>query len=406
MKLLPEIDLANRTVFVRCEFNVAMDEDATVMDYTRINASLPTLEHLRLKGCKVVICSHMGRPWGKRDPSKSLKQLLRPLSDLLKVEVNFADDCIGEARDRAVSDLHAGDVLLLENVRYYAEENSNDLGFGRELVKGIDVYVNDAFGNSHRPHASMVAAALASPEKCAGLLLAKELHELERINDPDFKPSIAIIGGAKVSGKDGKLTVIKNLLQKVDRIAVVGKIAYYFLLAQKVGVGQTLTGDTRGIDAPGAQLDDDLKACLDVLKEAHDTRRPLLLPVDSIVSVDGQDRNIVFQAEAVPAHGRAFDIGPQTLALIEEAVKQAGLVVWNGPAGYFEKENYKAGTIGIAQALQSNRGHVVIGGGDTVAAVVTTLGTDNEQIHICTGGGAMLTWLMGAKLPAVEALES
>ncbi len=331
MKTLKDISLAGNTVFVRCEFNVALDEDAGVMDYTRINASLPTLQYLRERGCKTVICSHMGRPWGKRDPSKSLRQLIAPLSQVLGADVRFAADCIGEARDAAIRKLAEGEFLLLENVRYYAEENGNDEDFGRALVRGTDVYVNDAFGNCHRPHASMVAAAIAAPERCAGLLLARELEELEHVNDPAYRPSLAIIGGAKVSGKDGKLAVIKNLLGKMDQVAVIGKIAYYFLLARGVSVGATLTSDKRGIDAPGAQTSDDLEACRAVFAEAVSKGKTILLPVDSIVNVDDEDRLYNFSDSQVPRDGRALDIGPATLAMLRDAISAAGLVVGTAP---------------------------------------------------------------------------
>jgi phosphoglycerate kinase len=404
MKALADIDVAGKAVFLRCELNVAMNDDG-VADYSRIEASRPTFDVLREQGCRIVVCSHMGRPWGKRDPSKSLRQLIEPLSRVLETEVRFVDDCIGEERDAAIAALEEGEVLLLENVRYYSEENSNDAEFGEALVRGLDVYVNDAFGNCHRPHASMVAAALAAPERCAGLLLERELCELEQVSDPEFRPTLAIIGGAKVSGKDGKLLVVKNLLTTVDRVAVVGKLAYYFLLAAGIEVGATLSADDRGIDAPGASLDDDIEACREVLDEAEELGKPLLLPVDSVVSDAHGDSVVDFASEGVPATGRALDIGPGTLEALTEAIESSNLVVWNGPAGYFEKPIYRIGTLGIAQALGRFSGRAVIGGGDTVAAVASVLDEGTASIHVCTGGGAMLTWLMGAELPGVAALE-
>ncbi|HEY2141513.1 MAG TPA: phosphoglycerate kinase [Solirubrobacteraceae bacterium] len=405
MKTLANTDLAEKTVFLRCELNVAMN-DAGVPDCTRIEASRPTIEMLRAQGCPLVICSHMGRPWGKRDPSKSLRQLVDPLSKVLQAEVQFVDDCVGAERDTRVGALDAGEILLLENVRYYAEENSNDPDFGRALVRGTDVYVNDAFGNCHRAHASMVAAALAAPERCAGLLLEGELRELELMNSPEFRPVLSIIGGAKVSGKDGKLFVVKNLLSQVDRVAVVGKLAYYFLLASGIDVGATLTGDTRGIDAPDTSLRDDVEACRAVLDYAAELGKPLLLPVDSVVSADDGDSLVDFTSASVPPNARALDIGPATLSSLADAILSSRLVVWNGPAGYFEKPAYQKGTLGLAEALGRFSGHAVIGGGDTVAAIKSTFKAASESIHICTGGGAMLTWLMGAELPGVAALEA
>lgn len=404
MKTLADVDVAGKAVFLRCELNVAMS-DSGVADYSRIEASRPTFDALREQGCRIVVCSHMGRPWGERDPSKSLRQLIEPLDRVLGTEVRFVDDCIGEERDAAIAALGEGESLLLENVRYYSEENANDTKFGEALVKGLDVYVNDAFGNCHRPHASMVAAALAAPERCAGLLLERELRELEQVNDPAFRPTLAIIGGAKVSGKDGKLVVVRNLLETVDQVAVVGKLAYYFLLAAGTEVGATLSADDRGIDAPDSSLSDDVEACREVLDAAERLGKPILLPVDSVVNDGDGDSVVDFASESVATSGRALDIGPATLAALTQAIDASSLVVWNGPAGYFEKPAYKVGTLGIAEALSRSSGHAVVGGGDTVAAVSSVLGEGTSSIHICTGGGAMLTWLMGVELPGVAALD-
>jgi phosphoglycerate kinase len=404
MKTLGDQALSGQTVLLRCELNVAFDNEG-VPDLTRIEASRPTIDLLRDAGCRVVVCSHMGRPWGQRDPSKSLRQLVEPLATVLGGEVRFADDCIGPGRNEAIASLPAGGVLLLENVRYYAEENDNDASFGAALAEGIDLYVQDAFGNCHRPHASMVAAPLAAPNRCAGLLLERELHALRQVDDPALRPTLAIIGGAKVSGKDGKIGVVQNLLPKVDQVAIVGKLAYFFLLAQGIGVGETLTGDTRGFDAPDSSLDADLAACREVLAEAESLGRPPLLPADSVINRDGADSVVDFSAGEVAADARAFDIGPATVAAVNDAIADAKLTVWNGPAGFFERAPYNQGTLAIARSLIAAPGHAVIGGGDTVAAVVSELHEDNAQIHICTGGGAMLTWLMGVDLPGVAALN-
>ncbi len=405
MKTLRDVDLAARRVLLRCELNVATKDDR-VVDYTRIEASRPTFETLRENGCRIVVCSHMGRPWGKRDPAKSLRQLVEPLETVLGTDVRFVRDCVGAERDEAVRRLGEGEVLLLENVRYHAEENSNDSDFGKALVRGVDLYVNDAFGSCHRSHASMVAAAHAAPERCAGLLLEREIAELSLLNDPEYRPTLAIVGGAKVSGKDGKLLVVKNLLRTVDRVAVVGKLAYYFLLAKGVGVGATLTADTRGIDAPGASLADDLTACREVIAEAERLGKPLLLPCDSIVSAGEADTLVEFASGAVAEQARALDIGPATVRALTEAIDASNLVVWNGPAGYFEKPAYQTGTLGIARALTSFSGHAVVGGGDTVAAIASVFDGDSDAVHICTGGGAMLTWLMDGPLPGIAALET
>ena len=404
MRTLADVRLEQKAVFLRCELNVPLDSNG-VADLTRVEASRPTFEVLLANSCKIIVCSHLGRPWGMRDPSKSLGQLVSPLESVLGQSVRFVADCIGPVRDEAVVAAGYGDVLLLENVRYYREENDNDAAFGAALVSGIDVYVNDAFGNSHRAHASMVSAALAAPVRCAGLLLERELRELERINDPSFRPTLAIIGGAKVSGSDGKLAVIRGLLSRVDRVAIVGKIAYYFLLAAGVGVGDTLTADTRAIDAPDASLDEDLEACRHLLDEAARLERPILLPADSVVQGMGSDEVIRFDSQAVPAGGRALDIGPATLDLLRGAVEDARLILWNGPAGYFEQPDYRAGTIALAHMVAHAQARSIVGGGDTVAALAGEL-AESSTVHISTGGGAMLTWLTGAELPAIRALSA
>jgi len=405
MKTLDDVHLSGERVFVRSELNVSIS-DQGVADYTRIEASRPTFDTLRERGCRVVVCSHMGRPWGRRDPSKSLRQLIEPLNDILDADVRFVEDCIGPARDEAVAALGEGEILLLENVRYHSEENSNDPAFGEALVHGMDLYVNDAFGTCHRSHASIVAAALAAPERCAGRLLQRELTQLELMHNPDYRPTLAVIGGAKISGKDGKLSIVENLVNTVDQVAVIGKLAYYFLIASGIEVGVTMSADTRGIDAPDASLADDVEACRGVLAQAQALGKPLLLPVDSVVNVDGRDVLVSFANEMVPAAGRALDIGPGTIESLKAAIEASNLVVWNGPAGYFEEPAYRAGTLAIARALGRFGGHAVIGGGDTVAAVASTIGEVHPSIHICTGGGAMLTWLMGAELPGVAALEA
>lgn len=405
MKLVNDVAVRDRVVLVRCEFNVAVNDDASVMDFTRLKASLPTLNYLRTEQAKVIICTHMGRPWGKRDQSKSLRQLINPLSDLLGSEVHFADDCVGSARADAQRKLLPGEILLLENVRYHLAENKNDTNFGRDLVKGVDLYVNDAFGNCHRPHASMVAAAVAAPDRCAGFLLANEIRELELINDAGLRPSVAIIGGAKVSGKDGKIAVVLNLLEKMDEIVVVGKIAYYFLLASDIGVGLTVSADTRGIDAPDSNLNADVDACREAIRRANELGRSLTLPLDSVSSGPGGDKIWMHDQGSLQEGRRALDIGPATVKMINGIVDRSKLVVWNGPAGYFEAQEYKSGTLGIARSLKSSPAHALVGGGDTVAAIAETLGDPPDRIHVCTGGGAMLTWLMGKPLPAIVALS-
>jgi 3-phosphoglycerate kinase len=335
-----------------------------------------------------------------------LKHVHGPLQDYLGSQVVFAEDCVGPARETLQDGMKESDVLLLENVRYYREENDNDAQFSRNLAAGIDIYVNDAFGNSHRPHASMIGVPRQVPERAAGFLVADEVNAIQSFLAGADHPSLAVIGGAKVAGKDGKIHVIRNLLRTLDRVAVVGKTAYYFLLALGKDVGDTITADSRQIDAPESDLRKTLDDCRQVLIEAERLKKDIVLPVDSVVETPDAGRTEVVGHDGpdFPGHGLARDLGPVSVERLTDMVGQAASVVWNGPLGYFEEERYQAATIAIAQALVGSRARALVGGGDTVAAL-TGSGMSSDKIHICTGGGAMLTMLTGKILAAVAALE-
>lgn len=402
---LKETRVHDRTVFLRTEFNVALDEEFSIVDDSRIVASLRSIEYLLANGAKLVICSHIGRPWGAADESKSLKHLVAPLGRMIKQDVRFSPACVGETREQLQSALRPGNVLLLENVRYNIGENNNDPSFAEELAKGIDVYVNDAFGNSHRSHASMVGVPRLVPDKAMGFLLEDELRILTEFLEHRRPPAVAVVGGAKITGKDGKIHVIRNLIPRMNTVCIIGKIAYCFLQAIGKEIGATLTADQRGIDSPDNDGNDAIRACRDALTEAERRSVKVILPVDSAVLFDGEEgpRMISFESPPKTNKFRALDIGSETVSLIQAAVAEANSVIWNGPAGYYEDSRFKTGTLAIAEALARSSAKALVGGGDTLAAL-KEIGNESERIHQCTGGGAMLSLLMGKPLPAVEAL--
>ena len=407
MKKITELNLAEKTVFLRTEFNVPLDERFEVADDSRLRASLPTIQYLCEKGASVMICSHLGRPRGERNPACSFKHVVGRLSDLLGQPVAFADDCIGPAREQAQAALEPGQVLLLENVRYHREEEANDPAFAKELSAGVDVYVNDAFGNSHRAHASMVGVSGCVPEKAAGLLVEREVGAIADFLENPQHPAVLVIGGAKVAGKSGKIHVIRNLLPVVDTVCIVGKIAYFFLQAQGISVGATISGDQRQIDAPDADLEHSLDDCRAMLKEAEALGKKIILPLDSVAKLLDGDKAFTVDHDGfnpIPPDAACLDMGPRTLAEIKEVIAGAKSVAWNGPAGYFEDERFQAGSLSIARAIEQSSARAIAGGGDTLAAL-KQVGLSSDNLHLCTGGGAMLNMLMGRELPAVAALR-
>jgi len=395
-----DIDLTNKRVFIRVDFNVPLTEDGKeITDDTRIVATLPTIEYALRHKAKVILASHLGRPKGKPNPKYSLRPVVDRLRELLdakehdySINVAFAPDCVGEIANELARQLESGQVLLLENLRYHAEEEANDPGFSKALALLADVYVNDAFGSAHRAHASTEGITHFLKPAVAGLLMEKEITYLGKALEAPEKPFVAIIGGSKISGK---IDVIDNLLDKVDTLVIVGGMAYTFQRALGVTTGKSLVEEDK-IDMAKAALE-----------KAKAKGVNLLLPVDNILADN-------FAADAktqpwdtsknFPPDWQGLDIGPKSIKAIEEVVSTARTVVWNGPAGVFEFPRFAVGTNAIAKAVAANKAATsIIGGGDSVSAI-NQAGVADQITHISTGGGASLEFLEGKILPGVAAL--
>jgi phosphoglycerate kinase len=385
------LPLNGKRAFIRVDFNVPI-EDGRITDDTRIRASLPTITYAIEHGATVILASHLGRPKGKPRPEFSLKPVADHLARVLRRPVAFAPDCRGEQAETAVRQ-NRGGVILLENLRFHKEEEANDPGFARALASLCDVYVNDAFGAAHRAHASTEGIVQFVGDAAAGLLMAAELEYLGKaVRTPD-RPFVAIMGGAKVSDK---LEVIENLLGKVDALLIGGAMAYTFFKAQGLPVGKSLVED------------DLLDTARDVLVRAKTANVTLELPADHVVApkIDaGAPAETLATSDPAIGDRMGLDIGPETVARYAKVIGGARTVVWNGPMGVFEIDEFAAGTIGIAQAVAAVHGTTIIGGGDSVAAV-TRAGVADRITHISTGGGASLEFLGGRTLPGVAALEN
>jgi phosphoglycerate kinase len=390
---LNDLKVAGKRVLVRVDYNVPL-KDGEITDETRIVASLPTLQYLIDRGARVILMSHLGRPKGTADPKYSLEPVARRLAKLLGREIRFVNDCVGSAALEASEKLEDGQVLLLENLRFHPEEEANDAGFAEQLAQLGELYVDDAFGAAHRAHASTEAVARRFKQAAAGLLMERELRYLgEALQDPQ-RPFVAILGGAKISGK---IEVLNNLLEKVDRILIGGGMTYTFYEAQGHAIGDSLVESDR------------VKTAGSVLTEAAKAGVEVVLPVDSIVSsaADGSEPKRESEGSDIPDGVMGVDIGPKTIALFEQKLADARTVVWNGPLGIFEVPAFAAGTLAVARALaqvHDRGGTVVVGGGDSVAAIAR-LGLDKKAYtHVSTGGGAFLEFLEGKELPGVAAL--
>jgi len=393
-----DIDLSGKKLFIRVDFNVPLNDDLQITDDTRIVATLPTLKYVLSKGASVILASHLGRPKGKVNPKYSIKPVVVRLAALLEQElgqavpVAFAADCVGPEAEAASAALKAGEVLLLENLRFHAEEEANDPGFAEQLAKLADLYVNDAFGSAHRAHASTEGITRFLKPAVAGLLMEKEITYLGKALENPEKPFVAIIGGSKISGK---IDVISNLLDKVDTLVIVGGMAYTFQRALGVATGKSLVEE------------DKIDMAKDAIEKAKAKGVNLLLPVDNILA-DAFDPNANTQewdtSVDFPADWQGLDIGPKSIVAIEAVLATAKTIVWNGPAGVFEFEKFATGTNAIAKAVAANKGAIsIIGGGDSVSAINKT-GLADQITHISTGGGASLEFLEGKQLPGVVAL--
>lgn len=386
-------ELKGKRVFVRCDFNVPLDEKQNITSDKRIKASLPTIKYLLDKGAKVILASHLGRPKGKVAKEFSLAPVQKSLSELLKKPVKMTADCVGPEVKKAVSEMKDGDVLLLENLRFHKEEEANDPKFAQELASLAEIYVSDAFGTVHRAHASTEGIAHDLPAY-AGFLIEKELKFLgEALTEPK-RPFVAIIGGAKISGK---LEVLKSLLDKVDTLIIGGGMAYTFFKARGVEVGKSIVEP------------DLLHEAKEILKAAIDKGVPFLLPIDHVVADKfAEDANTqVVPRTTIPEGWQGMDIGPDTVKKFANAIKDAKTIVWNGPMGVFEMDKFATGTIEIAKAVAdaTSRGAVsIIGGGDSASAVKKA-GLADKMSHISTGGGASLEFLEGKVLPGIAVLK-
>ena len=395
-KTVDDINVKGQKVLVRCDFNVPL-KNGVITDENRINAALPTIKKLIADGGKVILCSHLGKPKGEPKPELSLAPVAKALSEKLGKEVVFAadDNVVGENAKAAVEAMKDGDVVLLQNTRYRAEETKNGEAFSAELGSLADIFVNDAFGTAHRAHCSTVGVVSHVKEAVAGYLIGKELKYLGNAVEEPVRPFVCILGGAKV---DSKLPVIENLLTKADTLIIGGGMAYTFLAAKGYGVGMSLIDETK------------IDYCREMMAKAEEKGVKILLPIDcTTVSnfpdpIDAPIDVVYVDADKIPADKESLDIGPKTAELYANEVKSAKTVVWNGPMGVFENPTLAAGTLAVAKSLAETDAVTVIGGGDSAAAV-NNLGYGDKMTHISTGGGASLEFLEGKELPGIAALN-
>jgi len=390
IRTLDRIELKDKRVFVRVDFNVPQNEKGEVTDDTRILLSLPTIRFAVGAGAKTILASHLGRPKGKKDPKYSLSPVAERVSQHLGKKVGLASDCIGREVEAQINQMKGGEVLLLENLRFHPEEEKNDEAFSKALASLCDVYVNDAFGAAHRAHASTEGMTKYVKTVVAGFLMMKEIECLEKALVNPQKPYVAIMGGAKVSDKIG---VIENLLDKVTTLLIGGGMAYTFLKAQGVGIGKSLVEEGQ------------LELASETLKRAKGHVK-FLLPSDHVAAerMDVQANKKIVKNGEIPSGWVCLDIGPETSKIFSGEIKGAKTIVWNGPMGVFEMEPFSQGTLAVAGAVASSSAFSVVGGGDTVAAV-NKAGVAERISHISTGGGASLEFLEGKKLPGIEALR-
>ncbi len=391
LRSIEQMPLKGKRVFIRVDFNVPMDEYGTITDTTRIENAFATITYATERGAKVILASHLGRPKGKVDPKYSLLPVARQLPRILGKPVAMAEDCIGQKALGKIGQMKEGDVLLLENLRFHPGEEANDASFSKELASMADVYINDAFGAAHRAHASTVGMTKYMDVVGAGFLMKREIDCLERVTASPEQPCMVILGGAKVSDKIG---VIAHMLNKVTTLLIGGGMAYTFLKAEGVEVGKSLV--------EGDQVDE----ALGTASEANRKGVKFLLPVDHIVGdrFDPTARKKVVPHGGIPREWRGMDIGPKTIGIFSDEIKEAKTIVWNGPMGVFEMEAFSRGTISIAKAVARSKAFSIVGGGDTVAAVKMA-GVADSISHISTGGGAALEFLEGKPLPGIEALR-
>jgi len=385
------IEVKGKRVFIRADFNVPLDKEGTITDDTRIKSTLPTVKSVLDRGGSVILASHLGRPKGKVDKKYSLAPVARRLSELLGKDIGFIEDCVGQEAEENARSLKPGDVLLLENLRFHPEEEKNDDGFAKKLAGLADIYINDAFAVSHRAHASVEAITRYAEKAGAGFLIKDEISYFSKAMDKPEHPLVAIVGGAKVSGK---LEVLENLIQKVDKLLIGGGMAFTFLKAKGIEVGQSLVEN------------DLLDTARRVMEKAAERNVEIILPVDCVIAdkVDARAEHKIATVEDIPSDWRGLDIGEKTLELFREALKDTRTIVWNGPMGVFEMEPFSKGTYGVVNLVADSPALSIVGGGDTDVAIHHS-GKAEHISFISTAGGAFLELLKGSTLPAINALE-
>lgn len=396
MKTIEDFNFENKKALIRVDFNVPLDAGFKVADTNRIEAAKPTIIKVLEDGGSAILMSHLGRPKGEQNTDFSLKHICQTVSEVIGVQVKFVSDCVGEVAENAVANLQPGEVLLLENLRFHSEETSGDANFAEQLSKLGDIYVNDAFGTAHRAHASTtVVAQYFEESKCFGYLLAKEIDAIEKVMRTGEKPVLAILGGAKVSSK---ITIIENILDKVDHLIIGGGMTYTFVKAKGGKVGDSICED------------DKMALALEILKQAEEKGVQIHIPVDVIAADDfSNDANTqVVDSDKIPDGWQGLDAGPDTLANFKEVILKSKTILWNGPIGVFEMESFANGTIEVGnfihEATQAGA-FSLVGGGDSVAAV-KQFGFQDKVSYVSTGGGAMLESLEGKTLPGIAAIIS
>ena len=395
MKTIKDFSFSNKKALIRVDFNVPLNSDFEVTDVTRIEAAKPTIIKILEDGGAVVLMSHLGRPKGV-DANYSMKHIVEKVADVIGVQVKFVPDCIGEKVNKAVTNLQNGEILLLENLRFYAEETAGDEGFSEQLSKNGDIYVNDAFGTAHRAHASTtIVAKYFSKNKCFGSLLAKEIESIDKVLTNSEKPVLAILGGAKVSSK---ITVIENILDKVDHLIIGGGMTFTFVKALGGSVGDSICED------------DKMELALEILEKAAAKNVQIHLPVDVLAADDfSNDANTqIVDVTQIPDGWQGLDAGPKSQVIFDGVVNSCKTILWNGPLGVFELETFSKGTITLGNSIDKatqNGAFSLVGGGDSVAAV-KQFGFADKVSYVSTGGGAMLETLEGKTLPGINAIQS
>lgn len=390
-RMLTDLDLKGKTVLLRADFNVPLDDNGNIVDDTRIYEELPTIRYILKNGAKLIICSHLGRPKGEFNQKYSMFPVAQHLIRYLLNKIHFAVDVVGPDAMKKAKELKEGEILVLENLRFHKEEEANDLYFAKKLASMADVYVDDAFGTIHRKHASTYRVAKLLPNNAMGFLMGKEITTITKAMENPDRPFVSILGGAKVADKIG---VVTNLAERSDYVLIGGAMAFTFLKAKGYNVGKSIVDD------------DNLEVAKNILETAEKNGKHIILPVDVATSetYSPKAKSKIFDVAKIPDDYMGLDIGPKTISMYKDIIKKAKTIIWNGPMGVFEFANFSAGTVEIARAIAKNRGLTIVGGGDSVSAI-KALKLEDKISHISTGGGATLALLEGGELPGLDALS-